>query len=73
MTKKILLVAFNDAGRVTVTPEFGNCHETPTFIVNSESIQINFPYGNNPIAESWIYNKNGLRQIKKSPLKRNSK
>lgn len=30
--KKLLLVAFNDAGLVTVTPEFGNCHETRQLI-----------------------------------------
>lgn len=43
---------------------FGNCHETPSFIVNFDSIKINFPYGNNPIAESWLYDGTKLTEIK---------
>jgi len=72
--KNLILVSFNDNGVVTVSKEFGNCHEAPAYIISGgDSIRINFPYGKNPIAESWVYNKYGLRQIKESPPKKKAR
>lgn len=62
--KKLVLVAFNINGLVHASPEFGNCSEDPTFMANSSSLQINFPYGDNPIGESWLYDSGGMRRIK---------
>ncbi len=68
--KELLIVAFDDEGLTTITPEFGNCSEAPTFIVKTDSITINFPYGKIAVSESWVYDKYGLRQTKKAQSKR---
>lgn len=68
--KMLIIVAFDEEKLLSATPEFGNCHEEPTFIVSSSNVKINFLYGNVPISETWIYDKNGLRQIKKSLTKK---
>lgn len=62
--KKLVLIAFNANGLLHASPEFGNCHEDPTFTSNSSTLRIDFPHGDNPVAETWSYGGGGLRRVK---------
>lgn len=61
---RFVLISFNENGLVHSTPPFGNCHEDPTFVANSERITINFPYGENPVDQTWTYEDGSLRQTR---------
>jgi hypothetical protein len=66
--KKLRLIAIDtspgkEPGVVFQSGEFGNCHESPWFIVTGERLTINFPWARNPTQEVWYYD--GSRLIKK--------
>ncbi|MBS1811647.1 MAG: hypothetical protein JST84_26030 [Acidobacteria bacterium] len=71
--QKLVLISFSKGGLIQdkdvrlilVSPQFGNCHEDPSFTANSQSVKINFPWGKNPVAESWLYN--GSKLIRTKP------
>lgn len=62
--QKLVLISFDESRLIESSPQFGNCHEDPTFISDDERLIINFPYGNNPIDQSWTYDGSGFHQTK---------
>jgi hypothetical protein len=62
--QKLVLISFDESRLIESSPQFGNCHEDPTFISDDERLVINFPHGKNSIDQSWTYDESGLRQTK---------
>jgi len=62
--QKLILIAFDENRLIESSPQFGNCHEDPTYISDDEHVVINFPYGQKPIAESWTYDGSDLHKTK---------
>ncbi|MCX7999323.1 MAG: hypothetical protein N3A69_10300 [Leptospiraceae bacterium] len=67
---KFFVIGVQKGGRFVVTPEFGNCSDTPEIKQNSEKIEFIFPMTNNAFSQTVVYKDQKIEVTEKKVSKK---